>query len=93
MDKRFLLLFHLKEKDSKTQQVFIEAMKQNLHYHDKHCLEYHKILKESGCCIDEIHSISDLEKIKNETVIFLNGILQGMKKYYDEKTYLKVVNN
>ncbi len=39
------------------------------------------------------YAIDDLEKIKNETVIFLNGILQGMKKYYDEKTYLKVVNN
>ena len=39
------------------------------------------------------YAINDLEKIKNETVIFLNSILQGMKKYYDEKTYLKVANN
>lgn len=39
------------------------------------------------------YAIDDLEKIKNETVIFLNGILQGMKKYYDEKTFLKVVNS
>ena len=39
------------------------------------------------------YTICDLEKIKDETVIFLNGILQGMKKYYDEKTYLKVVNS
>ncbi len=79
MDKRFLLLFHLKEKDSKTQQVFIEAMKQNLHYHDKHCLEYHKILKESGCCIDEIHSISDLEKIPPiPTLLFKKHTLFSM---------------
>lgn len=39
------------------------------------------------------YAIDDLEKIKNETIIFLNGILHGMKKYYDEKTYLEAVGN
>lgn len=38
------------------------------------------------------YAIDDLEKIKDETKIFLNGILLGMKKYYNEKTFLKVVN-
>ncbi len=39
------------------------------------------------------YSIEDLEKIKKETIIFLNSILKGMKKYYDDKTFLEVVNN
>lgn len=34
------------------------------------------------------YSPPELEKIKNETQIFLEGILDGMKKYYDEKIYL-----
>ena len=34
------------------------------------------------------YSPEQLEKIKNETQIFLEGILEGMKKYYDEKMYL-----
>ena len=38
------------------------------------------------------YALEDLEKIKNETIIFLNGILQGMKKYYQDKTFLKVAN-
>lgn len=38
------------------------------------------------------YALEDLGKIKNETIIFLNGILQGMKKYYQDKTFLKVVN-
>lgn len=38
------------------------------------------------------YAIDDLEKIKDETVIFLDGILRGMKKYYDEKIFLEVVN-
>ena len=38
------------------------------------------------------YALEDLEKIKNETIIFLNGILQGMKKYYQDKTFLRVVN-
>lgn len=38
------------------------------------------------------YAIDDLEKIKNETIIFLSGILQGMKKYYDEKTFLDAVS-
>lgn len=33
------------------------------------------------------YAIEDLEKIKNETVIFLKGILEGMKQYYDERKY------
>lgn len=39
------------------------------------------------------YAIDDLEKIKDETIIFLNGILQGMKKYYDEKIFLETVNS
>lgn len=34
------------------------------------------------------YSVEDLNKIKTQTVSFLNGILDGMKKYYDEKKYL-----
>lgn len=33
------------------------------------------------------YSIEDLETIKDETVLFLRGLLNGMKKYYDEKQY------
>lgn len=38
------------------------------------------------------YTIEDIEKIKNETKIFLEAILQGMKKYYDDKQYLKNKN-
>lgn len=34
------------------------------------------------------YAIDDLEKVKNETIIFLDGILHGMKKYYDDRTFL-----
>jgi len=37
------------------------------------------------------YTIDDLEKIKNQTVLFLNSILDGMKTYYDEKKYLSYV--
>ena len=32
-------------------------------------------------------TISDLESIKNEEILFLTGILDGMKSYYDQKLY------
>lgn len=32
-------------------------------------------------------TISDLENIKDEVILFLTGILDGMKKYYDQKLY------
>lgn len=37
------------------------------------------------------YSINELEKIKNETKIFINDILLGMKDYYDNKLYLKSI--
>ena len=37
------------------------------------------------------YTIEELEKIKNETKIFINDILLGMKEYYDNKLYLKSV--
>lgn len=33
------------------------------------------------------YSIGDLRCIKVQTVLFLKGLLQGMKQYYDEKRY------
>ena len=33
------------------------------------------------------YSLGDLIKIKKETVLFLRGLLDGMKCYYDEKQY------
>ena len=33
------------------------------------------------------YSIYDLSDIKSETDLFLKGLLQGMKQYYDEKLY------
>lgn len=33
------------------------------------------------------YSIDDLIDIKEETVLFLTGLLRGMKQYYDEKQY------
>ena len=33
------------------------------------------------------YSIDDLGKIKDETVLFLQGLLAGMKQYYDGKQY------
>ena len=38
------------------------------------------------------YTVDDLVKIKEETVLFLNGIMNGMKQYYDEERYL-IVNN
>ena len=40
-----------------------------------------------GNCARDM-TLSDLEHIKNEVCIFLNGILVGMKNYYDGKQYL-----
>ena len=34
------------------------------------------------------YTIEDLQKIKNETVFFLNNILLGMQSYYDNQLYL-----
>lgn len=35
------------------------------------------------------YTIEDLEKIKNETKLFLESILKAMKDYFDSKQYLK----
>ena len=32
-------------------------------------------------------TIGDLENIKDEVILFLTGILDGMKNYYDQKLY------
>jgi hypothetical protein len=37
------------------------------------------------------YSVDALIKIKKQTVLFLDGILGGMKEYYDEKKYLLAV--
>jgi len=34
------------------------------------------------------YSVNDLETIKNETKIFLQGLLDGMKNYYEGKQYI-----
>lgn len=41
----------------------------------------------SNCARDI--TVSDLENIKDTVFSFLNGIIEGMKKYCDEKQYLK----
>ena len=41
----------------------------------------------SNCARDL--TISDLENIKDTIFGFLSGIIEGMKKYYDDKQYLK----
>ena len=33
------------------------------------------------------YSIKDLGEIKDQAVLFLRGLLAGMKQYYDEKQY------
>lgn len=38
------------------------------------------------------YSIEDLEKTKEETILFLRSILDGMKDYYDNQRYLKTVS-
>lgn len=35
-------------------------------------------------------TISDLQKYKDEVILFLSGIIGGMEKYYNEKQYKKV---
>lgn len=35
-----------------------------------------------------VYTIDDLQKTKDETIAFLDAILKGMKKYYDEKLFL-----
>lgn len=39
------------------------------------------------------YSIDDLIKIKDQTIKFLNCILNGMKQYYDSKKYLHIIAN
>lgn len=39
-----------------------------------------------SACAREL-TISDLEDIKDEVMLFLKGILDGMKNYYDQKAY------
>lgn len=34
------------------------------------------------------YSLDELTKIKNETILFLRGLLNGMKSYYDNQKYL-----
>lgn len=34
------------------------------------------------------YTVEDLDKIKDETIFFLNNILSGMRDYYDEQQYL-----
>ncbi|WP_455600532.1 MAE_28990/MAE_18760 family HEPN-like nuclease [Cloacibacillus sp.] len=38
------------------------------------------------------YSINDLERIKVETILFLQGIIDGMKIYYDRHLYLRAAN-
>lgn len=38
------------------------------------------------------YTVDDLIKIKDQTVLFLDGILAGMKSYYDEKKFLLSAN-
>ncbi len=45
----------------------------------------------SNCARDL--TISDLCNIKDEVFKFLEGILEGMKKYYDDKLYMAINNN
>lgn len=42
----------------------------------------------SDCARD--FTLGDLDNIKNEVYLFLEGILKGMKNYYDEKQYKMV---
>lgn len=37
--------------------------------------------------VAETYSLDQLANIKTETVLFLQGLLDGMKQYYDEKQY------
>lgn len=34
------------------------------------------------------YTLADLNEIKDQTYVFLNGLLDGMKKYYDDEGYL-----
>ncbi len=36
------------------------------------------------------YSFDDLDKTKTETILFLRGILDGMKDYYDHQLYLQI---
>lgn len=45
-----------------------------------------------GDCARDI-TLNDLEHIKDEVVQFINGILDGMKDYYDNKQYLTKQKN
>lgn len=48
----------------------------------------HGILSFAECGRD--YSIQDLEKIKDQTITFLKGLLDGMKDYYDGKYYMNM---
>ena len=38
------------------------------------------------------YTMEDLEKTKKQTILFLKGILKGMKEYYDKQQYLCLAN-
>lgn len=38
------------------------------------------------------YTMEDLEKTKKQTILFLKGILAGMKEYYDKQQYLRLAN-
>ena len=82
------------EKAKATPRVRFEAISVGiahilrLFYISTKYLESHELLDyKNNCCFSNDLTISDLENIKDEVILFLTGILDGMKNYYDQKLY------
>lgn len=79
MDKRIQVICCSNKKTEKMNKFFVEAMKENLRFHDQHCEAIHRILMESGCSLEEIRSMEDLAKIPSlPTLLFKRHLLFSM---------------
>lgn len=63
MDKRLKLVCSSVKKTEKIKERFVEAMKENVCFHDGHCEAYHKILADYHFKTDTLQSCEDLSEI------------------------------
>ena len=56
-----------------TENLFLMAMKENVHFHYKNCPEYTHILDRNGFSVDQIKTVSDLHRIPALTTMFVKS--------------------
>jgi phenylacetate-coenzyme A ligase PaaK-like adenylate-forming protein len=72
-------------------EIFIKAVKQNVMYHKKHCLEYAYILKDKRFHIKQLNNISDLSKLPAIPTLYLK--LHNLKSIDDRKMLIKATSS